>query len=266
MFSAYRATVESALDAASRTESLAPLLCDSMRYALLDGGKRVRPCLLLAVCDMLGGTQATALPYACALEMIHCYSLVHDDLPAMDNDDLRRGKPSTHVKFGEANGILAGDGLLTAAALLLSRQTGHDAAKTAILYGALRMVSGQSDDLNATGRNAATLSRIHADKTGALFVAATTAGALLSDPDAKAPMEAFGAKLGLLFQMTDDLLDAERDAAEHKLTYVTLFGSARTHAMAVQCASEASAFLAPYHNAAADALRACIQSLINRTE
>ena len=129
---------------------------------------------------MLGGTVNEALPFACALEMIHSYSLIHDDLPAMDNDDMRRGQPSTHKAFGEANGILAGDGLLTYAALLLALQPRYDAAKQMILSCALDMVSGQSYDLNDSERSESMLNLLHRKKTGALFCAALSAGAVIA--------------------------------------------------------------------------------------
>jgi geranylgeranyl diphosphate synthase type II len=220
--------IETALKAYMGEDASAPLLNESMSYSLLDGGKRIRPQLLLLVNEMLGGREEDALPFACALEMIHCYSLIHDDLPAMDDDEMRRGKPSSHIRFGEGNAILAGDGLLTKAALLLCEQTGFDGAKRAILEGAYAMVSGQSDDLNLSERSAEVLERIHLNKTGALFRAACVAGAYLSAPEQAEAMRAFGESLGLLFQMTDDLLDREKDEAENKLTYVTLLGVEQT--------------------------------------
>ena len=172
--------IEAALRQYGTRDGLAPLLNESMAYGLLDGGKRIRPRLMLCVVRMLGGDTAKALPFACALEMIHSYSLIHDDLPAMDNDDFRRGKPSNHKQFGEANAILAGDGLLTCAALLLSEQTGYDAAKTEILRAALDMVSGQSYDLNEGERTETFLRVLHEQKTGALFRAAIASGAILA--------------------------------------------------------------------------------------
>ena len=110
--------VETALQTYMQDDDSAQLLKESMEYSLLDGGKRIRPCLMLLIADMLGGKESDVLPFACALEMVHCYSLIHDDLPAMDDDSMRRGKPSSHVRYGEGNAILAGDGLLTKAALL----------------------------------------------------------------------------------------------------------------------------------------------------
>ena len=150
MLDVYRAKVDTFLKHLPDWCEIDPALSESMKYSLLDGGKRIRPSCLLCVCDMLGGDVENAVPYAAALEMIHTYSLIHDDLPAMDNDDYRRGKPSNHKRFGEANAILAGDGLLTAAALVLCRQEGFDLAKVSILSAALEMVSGQSYDLKAS--------------------------------------------------------------------------------------------------------------------
>ncbi len=257
--------IEQALRAYMDADDSAPLLLESMRYSLLDGGKRIRPCLLLRVSEMLGGRETDAMPFACALEMVHCYSLIHDDLPAMDDDAMRRGKPSNHVRFGEANAILAGDGLLTKAGLLLMRQNGFDGAKRAIFEGAYAMVSGQSDDLNLTGRDAETLERIHLRKTGALFRAACVAGAYCSDPEKAEEMRRFGDTLGLLFQMTDDLLDEEKDAAEQKLTYVTYYGREKTAAFIDDAAQSALALLSPYRGEAADELRSLVDALRSRT-
>ena len=257
--------IEQALRAYMDADDSAPLLLESMRYSLLDGGKRIRPYLLLRVSEMLGGRETDAMPFACALEMVHCYSLIHDDLPAMDYDAMRRGKPSNHVRFGEANAILAGDGLLTKAGLLLMRQNGFDGAKRAIFEGAYAMVSGQSDDLNLTGRDAETLERIHLRKTGALFRAACVAGAYCSDPEKAEEMRRFGDTLGLLFQMTDDLLDEEKDAAEQKLTYVTYYGREKTAAFIDDAAQSALALLSPYRGEAADELRSLVDALRSRT-
>ena len=261
-----RERVEAALKAAMDADGSAPLLSESMRYSLLDGGKRIRPCLLLLVSDMLGGSEANAMPFACALEMVHCYSLIHDDLPAMDDDAMRRGRPSSHVRFGEGNAILAGDGLLTKAGLLLMQQDGFDDAKRAIFEGAYAMVSGQSDDLNLSERSAEMLERIHIRKTGALFRAACLAGACLSDPSKAEEMGELGDTLGLLFQMTDDLLDAAKDRDEGKLTYVTLYGEADTKKFIEDAAQHALSILHPYRGAAAQKLRDLILNLRNRTE
>ena len=258
--------IENALAQFMEEDPSAALLKESMSYSLLDGGKRIRPQLMLLVTEMLGGCEETALPFACALEMVHCYSLIHDDLPAMDDDFMRRGKPSCHVRFGEANAILAGDGLLTKAGLLLMTQNGFDNAKRAIFEGAYAMVSGQSDDLNLKERSAEALERIHINKTGALFRAACTAGAYLSDPSKADSMRAFGDTLGLLFQMTDDLLDEDKDRSEGKLTYVTFYGREETKAFIDTEYWRASAILAPFEGEAAETLRNLIESLRSRTD
>lgn len=258
--------IETALAQYMAEDPSAALLRESMAYSLLDGGKRIRPQLLLLVTEMLGGREETAMPFACALEMVHCYSLIHDDLPAMDDDVMRRGKPSSHVRFGEGNAILAGDGLLTKAGLLLMSQNGFDDAKHAIFEGAYAMVSGQSDDLNLGERSADALERIHINKTGALFRAACTAGAYLSDPSEADAMRAFGDALGLLFQMTDDLLDEEKDRQENKLTYVTFYGREETKAFIDTEYQRASAILAPFDGEAAETLRTLIKSLRSRTD
>lgn len=257
--------IEAALRMYMEQDDSAPLLNESMAYGLLDGGKRIRSRLLLLVTAMFGGDEECAMPFACALEMIHCYSLIHDDLPAMDDDATRRGKPSNHVRFGEGNAILAGDGLLTKAGLVLLSQNGYDDAKRAIFEGAYAMVSGQSDDLNLRERSAEALDRIHLNKTGALFRAACTAGAYLSDPGQAEAMRAFGDSLGLLFQMTDDVLDEEKDRSEDKLTYVTFYGIDETKKRIEAEYDRAKAILAPFTGDAAETLRKLIQSLRSRT-
>ena len=261
-----RERVEQALLTEMQDDGSAELLKESMCYSLLDGGKRIRPCLTLLVCSMLGGRAEDALPFACALEMVHCYSLIHDDLPAMDDDAVRRGKPSNHIRFGEDNAILAGDGLLTKAGLLLMRQNGFDEAKRAIFEGAYAMVSGQSDDLNLKDRSAEALERIHRRKTGALFRAACLAGAYVSDPSAAERMGTLGDTLGLLFQMTDDLLDAEKDREEGKLTYVTYYGESDTKGLIEDAAQHALAVIKPYHGDAAEKLRELTLALRGRTK
>ena len=241
------------------------VISEAMRYAALGGGKRIRPYLVFAFSRLSGGDPTVALDLGCALEMIHSYSLVHDDLPAMDNDVLRRGKPTCHVAYGEANAILAGDGLLTKAGLLLLSQNGYDDAKRAIFEGAYAMVSGQSYDLNLRERSADALERIHLNKTGALFRAACTAGAYLSDPEHAEAMRSFGDSLGLLFQMTDDVLDEEKDRSEDKLTYVTFYGIDETKKRIEAEYDRAKTILAPFTGDAAETLRKLIQSLRSRT-
>ena len=226
----YLPLIETVLDRYSGDFDLPPLFLRSMRYSLLSGGKRIRACLCLACSELVGGTAEEALPFAAALEMIHAYSLIHDDLPAMDDDDMRRGKPSNHRAFGEGNAILAGDGLLTMAMRLLCDVPGQEEAKRSIFQGALDMAAGQSLDLNVSARDLGSLQRIHDLKTGALFRAACLSGAYRGgcDETTAERIRIFADKLGLLFQMTDDLLDKEKDEAEDKLTYVTLLGVEQT--------------------------------------
>ena len=244
----YQVMVEAALP-----EQLASLgaipepLHRAMAYSLEAGGKRLRPVLLLAACDMAGGSLDAAMPFACALEMIHTYSLIHDDLPAMDNDDLRRGKPTNHKMFGEAMAILAGDGLLSAAGeLMLRAAAGMDdlrgtRAAEAILRraGVTGMVAGQTMDVTGEGSEP-TLEKvtyIHRHKTADLLTAPIEAGLLLAGATQAQVVSgvAFGQHLGLAFQMVDDVLDVQgsaevlgksigKDAAQGKLTWVAVRG------------------------------------------
>ena len=222
----YRKQVERALG--PMLESLGEIpdrLLEAMRYSLLAGGKRLRPVMLLAACDMAGGDEATALPFACAIEMIHTYSLIHDDLPAMDNDDLRRGKPTNHKVFGEDLAILAGDGLLNAAAELMARSAlnmgdtrGIHAMEIIMRHaGVTGMIAGQTRDVLSEGETPREdlVAYIHSHKTADLLEAPMEAGLALAGADAgqiRAGHE-YGLHLGLAFQMTDDLLDVTGDAA-----------------------------------------------------
>lgn len=234
-----------------------PVLGESMRYSLLNGGKRVRPVLALACAEVLELSETEILPYALALEMIHTYSLIHDDLPAMDNDDFRRGKPSNHKKFGEANAILAGDALLNEAYAICFNESmkGEKYAQAAKLLnecaGVYGMIAGQSADLWYSQRNAeiseADLSYIYEHKTGKLLLAPTVIASILSDNKAYLPLENFGRMLGRLFQMTDDILDVVgeqsalgkttgKDEKENKLTCVKLYGLEGAKIRADMCA------------------------------
>ena len=218
-------------------------LAQAMRYAVVGGGKRIRPVLLLAFCEAAGGDPDSALPYACALELIHSYSLIHDDLPCMDNDDLRRGKPSTHKAFGEATALLAGDGLLTRAfeVMLLhgTNPRGGDAAGClAAAAGYDGMVGGQAIDLASEQHTIPLerLERLDDGKTVALIRAACEMGCILADrDDLRAAARAYAHGVGMAFQICDDLLDIEStteqlgkptgsDAANQKSTYVSLLG------------------------------------------
>lgn len=220
-------------------------LTEAMRYSLLAGGKRIRPVLTLATARGCGADPTTVLPTAAALELIHTYSLIHDDLPAIDDDTLRRGRPTCHVAFGEDVAILAGDGLFAEAFnLVLSRQSGECAAVLAALAeiaaaaGVQGMVGGQYMDV--AGETAADddLRTLHALKTGRLIQAAVVCGALLGGAADVGPHRAFAAELGLLFQIVDDILDETgavdelgksvgKDRALDKVTYVSRFGMRR---------------------------------------
>jgi len=254
---------------------------EAMQYSLLAGGKRLRPTLALAAAEAIAkanGTdvepvRAQALPAACALEFIHTYSLVHDDLPAMDDDTLRRGRPTSHVVFGEGLAILAGDGLLTEAFALMAREPadGPDPSLPARKLQAIRlvadaagpsgMVGGQAIDLAAAGSAAAFdgdgLRAMHARKTGALIRASAAAGAVMAGADAAqlAATERFASELGLAFQIVDDILDVEgasealgktagKDAAAGKPTYPALYGLEASRRMAADCVDRALAALA----------------------
>ncbi len=222
-------------------------LWEAMSYSLQGGGKRIRPVLLLASCDMAGGKLSAALPFACALEMIHTYSLIHDDLPAMDNDDLRRGQPTCHKAFGENIAILAGDGLLNAAAELMAGSSvkmgdlrGCRALEIIMRHaGVTGMIAGQSEDVTSEGQppNEDTVRYIHERKTADLLEAAVEAGLALAGAQEKeinAGRE-YALHLGMAFQMTDDLLDVTgdedklgksvgKDQEQNKMTWIALRG------------------------------------------
>jgi geranylgeranyl diphosphate synthase type II len=217
-------------------------LVEAMRYSLLAGGKRIRPVLTLATARSRGFDPRDVLPAAAAFELIHTYSLIHDDLPAIDDDTLRRGRPTCHVAFGEDIAILAGDGLFAEAFhLLFTRQSGEPAAvlaaatEIARATGVHGMVGGQFMDVAATAAGDDDLRVLHALKTGRLIEAAVVCGALLTGADRPEPYRAFAAQVGLLFQIVDDILDEAGDQGElgksvgkdralAKVTYVSRFG------------------------------------------
>ncbi len=242
-------------------------LGDAMRYAVLDGGKRLRPLLVLAAAEAVEGHDEAALRAACAVELIHAYSLVHDDMPCMDNDVLRRGKPTVHVKFGQATALLAGDALQALAfELLAPDDAGVPAEVQARLCRLLAksagqggMAGGQAIDLAAVGRSLteAELRHMHRLKTGALLQASVMMGAACGHADAKAlrALDTYGGAVGLAFQVVDDILDvtadsvtlgktAGKDAAQDKPTYVSLLGLERARAHARELLEEAQAALA----------------------
>lgn len=237
------------------------IIHEAMQYSLMAGGKRLRPILLMAAADAVGGNGSDYLQMACGLEMIHTYSLIHDDLPAMDNDDYRRGKLTNHKVYGEGMAILAGDGLLTAAfevmlgQLKVSPELLIQAVKEiAQAAGPSGMVGGQALDLSCEGReiDAETLKLMHAGKTGALFKAALRAGAIIAEASADEieKLTVYGHYLGLAFQITDDILDITgtqeqigkpvgSDVKNNKATYVSLYGLEGAKTMANQAVEQA---------------------------
>ena len=249
---------------------------DAMRYSVLAGGKRIRPVLTLAVCDMLGGSLEDALRFAVSLECIHTYSLIHDDLPCMDNDDMRRGMPTCHKKFGEANALLAGDGLLTFAFeymadfeeyKTLSPETVlRIALEIAKAAGGTGMIGGQVVDLESEGNPDVTeeiLTYIHNRKTGALIRAAVAAGAIVAGANEKEikALADFADGIGLAFQVQDDILDCTgnaevlgkpigSDAENGKSTYVTLLGLEKATQKAEKLTADAVSALDIFGNKA----------------
>ena len=267
-----REAVDVALERALPPESAWPATIHrAVRYSLFAGGKRIRPVLVLAAGEAVGGAREDLMPLACAVEMVHTYSLVHDDLPAMDDDDLRRGKPTSHKVFGEAIAILAGDALLTRAFHLLAEvPDGWDDARvrrriraTALLgeaCGTTGLIGGQVMDLESEGRtiDAAALERLHRAKTGALLSACVRGGAILggAGEDALASLARYAAAIGLAFQVVDDVLDATedaerlgktagKDAAAHKATYVSVHGLEKARALAASLRQEALDAVSP---------------------
>ena len=278
---ARRKEVEAALDAHLPTSPRSPAdVADAMRYSLMAGGKRLRPLLVLASAEgaaqAVGASEAAArdaaMPAACAIEMIHTYSLIHDDLPSMDDDDLRRGRPTSHVVYGEGMAILAGDGLQAEAFSLLAREPQglHPvlmARKLRVLAllaeaaGPAGMVGGQAIDLAAVdpGPHASHapldgegVKAMHARKTGALIRASVAAGAVMGGADDRlvATLDTYGTEIGLAFQIVDDILDVEgaaatlgktagKDQAAGKPTYPALFGVEKSRAMAAECHARA---------------------------
>ena len=264
-----QAIVDAALKAllAEVGKGCPPALMEAMRYSLLAPGKRLRPLLVLMAAEACGGSEERAIPAGCAVEMIHAYSLVHDDLPAMDDDDLRRGLPTCHIKFDEATAILVGDALLTYAFEVLANKYPAKTAAACCLVlaresGAAGMVGGQAEDLamEKRGGDLQTLMELHGKKTGALFRACLKLGVLSVygeddfDPALLKALDEYGRCLGLAFQITDDLLDVEgeaentgkrvnKDADRGKLTYPALLGVAESRKRAQALAKEAEEHL-----------------------
>ncbi len=252
----------------SEKDEYPAVIYDAMRYSLFAGGKRLRPVLTLMAAKACGLSYADAMPLACAMEMIHTYSLIHDDLPAMDDDDLRRGKPTSHKKFGEAIAVLAGDALLNRAfetALLCGR---NEKIKPAALLAAISeialgagvkgMIGGQVIDITSEGKkiSAETLAKLHAGKTGALIRASVASGALLAGagPAKVKLFKTFGEKIGLAFQIVDDMLDEtgdekkmgkklRKDISAKKATYPSFFGLEASAVKAAKLVLEAKVIL-----------------------
>jgi farnesyl diphosphate synthase len=267
-------------------------LGEAMRYAVLDGGKRLRPLLVLAASEAVAGqgpgAQEAALRAACAVELIHAYSLVHDDMPCMDNDVLRRGKPTVHVRFGEARALLAGDALQALAFELLAPEGGHipgtvQATLCRLLAraaGSNGMAGGQAIDLASVGvaLTEDQLRQMHRLKTGALLQGSVMMGAACGEANATAlaALERYGAALGLAFQVVDDILDvtqdsatlgktAGKDAASDKPTYVSLLGLAQARAHADELLRDAHAALAASGLPDTRALAALADMVVNRS-
>jgi geranylgeranyl diphosphate synthase, type II len=272
-----RAEIDEALDRYLPAAPSCPaIVAEAMRYSVFAGGKRLRPVLTLAAAEAIGPDHAAALPAACAIEMIHTYSLIHDDLPAMDNDTLRRGRPTLHVVYGDGIAVLAGDGLHAEAFTLLAREpqdtdgslAGRKLRTLRLIgeaAGPAGMVGGQAIDLEAAGQtpgerlvlDADGLRAMHARKTGALIRASAAVGAVMTGAAEPlvAAIERYATELGLAFQIVDDILDVEgspeqlgktsgKDAASRKPTYPAFFGIDRSRAMARECVERADAALA----------------------
>ena len=286
-----RRCVEEALERSLAPESAWPgTIHRAMRYSVFGGGKRIRALLALEAGRAVGGQPDELLPFACAVELIHTYSLIHDDLPAMDDDDLRRGQPTSHKVFGEAIAILAGDALLTRAFELLSavpEQWDHDrcgrrwraTAQLASACGTRGLIGGQVEDLETEGRPATPegLERIHRAKTGALLLAAVRGGAMIggASPRELGQLTRYGEALGLAFQIVDDVLDATgsrqqlgktpgKDRAAGKATYVGIHGLEPARRRARQLLDEALEAVAAFAARGA-ALETLARAIVERT-
>ena len=256
-----RAQVDSQLASYTEFPTDCPVrLAEAVRYGLLAPGKRLRPLLVVLAAEAAGGSLERALPAACAVEMIHAYSLIHDDLPAMDDDDLRRGRPTCHKAFDEGTAILAGDALLTLAFEVLAREispgdvAARCCAELAQAAGCQGMVGGQADDLEYqfTTAGIATLERIHRRKTGAMMTVSLRLGGIVAEADERqlAALTAYGRNLGLAFQIVDDLLDVSgtegavgkrvgKDDGRGKLTFPALVGVEESRHRAARLVDEA---------------------------
>lgn len=267
---------EHILDFIPSIDDKSSVLYESMKYSLIAGGKRLRPVLLLAACDFAGGDINEAIPFAIAMEYIHTYSLIHDDLPAMDNDDLRRGKPTNHKVYGDAIAILAGDSLLNTAFEIINKDmflyfdspnklTQRIKAAYAIAKGSgcQGMIAGQVSDIEAEEQNLSSemLEYIHINKTGALIKASILAGLYLGNADDEMieKMDEYAEKLGLAYQIADDILDATgsteilgktagKDEKYNKSTFVTIFGIEESKKKLAEISNEAKNVIEEYYD------------------
>ena len=288
--SAYLATrtesVNAALDRFLPSEKTKPAtIHQAMRYSLFAGGKRMRPAVLLAAAAACGGKEANAMPLACAVECIHTYSLIHDDLPAMDNDDFRRGKPTSHKVFGEGIAVLAGDALLTQAFEIAAQAKGWPRyshrdliMEIAVAAGSLQLVAGQVADLEGEGKKLTVgeLRYIHERKTSALLCCSVRLGGMSANctPAQLQALTDFGYNVGLAFQVIDDILDvtqtseqlgktAGKDVAVQKATYPAIVGLEKSRKIAAQLTAKAFAALKPFKGKAV-ALEALAEYLLKR--
>jgi geranylgeranyl diphosphate synthase, type II len=258
----------------------------AIRYSLFAGGKRLRPILCLAAAEASGGNINDALPLACALECIHTYSLVHDDLPSMDNDDFRRGRPTCHKAFGEGIAVLAGDALLTVAFEIVSRAKPSRRysmstllRETAVAAGSQKLIAGQVADLEAEGKNVSRpdLQFIHENKTAAILQTSVRLGAMSANANTKklSALTRFGQRLGLAFQVIDDILDvtqtsevlgksAGKDVAAKKATYPAVIGLEKSRAEAKRLTRQAHHALSVFNSRDAEALHALANYLLER--
>ena len=280
-----RAVEKALLDSVPSAKAKPATIHRAMRYSLLAGGKRIRPVLCCAASEACGGTVRDALPAACAVELVHTYSLIHDDLPCMDDDDLRRGKPTSHKVFGEGMAVLAGDALLTQAFAVLATAkpkrsfTASDLlAELAHAAGSRGLIAGQVADLEAEGRKPSetALYFIHATKTGMLLRAALKLGGMCGGATKAqvAALDRFGFALGLAFQIQDDILDATqsakklgktagKDATAGKMTFPALYGLEKSRALAAQWTEDAIGALEVF-GSRGKALRALAEGLLTR--
>ena len=276
-YDTYRSAVEEYLGGLFSVDKTYGKLQEAMRYSLMAGGKRVRPVMTLAFCDLMGGEWRRAIPFGCALELVHTYSLIHDDLPSMDDDDLRRGKPTCHKVYGEAMAVLAGDALQAEAFRIIATAPGVDdrqrAEAVTVLAracGADGMVAGQTLDILGLGRNRSELELLHSLKTGAMIQGAAELGCIAAGADSRQRERAaeYAQHIGLAFQVRDDILDViadqqilgktvGSDQRDGKITFVDLLGLEDSEKLVAQETAKAK-------NAIAD-LQGC-EFLLNLAE